>query len=58
MHPLTLKGDKEAVSTGICRRGRNDATLGYGLDRERSTDAAEVLAIEKIGFAILAQRED
>jgi hypothetical protein len=41
----------------IGRGGRADRCLRYGLDREAATDAAEILAVEKIGAAVLAERK-
>jgi hypothetical protein len=49
-----LKCDENAVRCRIRRWGRDDGTLGHGLHGELATDPAEVVALEKIGFAIFA----
>jgi hypothetical protein len=55
---LTLKGDENAVGAGIGRWGCDDATFGHDLSGELAADPAEVVAIEKIGFAVFAQGKD
>jgi hypothetical protein len=47
-----LKCDENAVRRGIGRWGRDDGALGHSLHGELTADPAEVVAVEKIGFAV------
>ena len=49
-----LKCDENSVRRRIGRRGGDDGPLGHGLHGELATDPAQVIAVEKIGFAIFA----
>ena len=58
MYAFALKCDENSVRRRIGCWGGDDGPLGYGLHGELATDPAEVVAVQKIGFAIFAQRED
>src|SRR4029077_16619844 len=49
-----LKCDENAVRRGIGRWGGDDGPLGHSLDDELGAGAAQVVAVEKVGFAVVA----
>ena len=51
---MTLKGDENAVRCRIGHWGRDDRPLGHSLHGELASDPAQVVAVEKIGFAVFA----
>ena len=54
MYAFALKCDENSVRRRIGCWGGDDGPLGYGLHGELATDPAEVVAVEKIGFAVFA----
>jgi len=56
---LTVKSDeRSAVGRGPASRSSNDGALGDRLGGELPADAAQVIAVEQIGLAVLPKRED
>ena len=56
--PLALERDKNTTSGGVgCRRGANRASR-HDFRGQAAAYAAEIVAVEKIGARILAQRQD
>jgi hypothetical protein len=54
VYAFTLKCDENAVRCRIGHWGRDDGPLGHSLHGELAPDPAQVIAVEKIRFAIFA----
>src|SRR5271166_585159 len=58
MRPIALQNDKSPVGGAPNRRRRDGDICGHPGACERAADAAEVVAVEKIGLAGLSDGED
>ena len=57
MRPWSLKSNKSIIAYGVGDRRGDDPSLGHCFDRQLATNAAEIVAIKNVGFAILPQRQ-
>src|SRR5215471_15678137 len=58
MRPRCLKRNKNIIADRIGRRRGDDPYVGHGRSSQLTADTAEIVTIEKIGFAVLAQSQD
>ena len=58
MRALAMQGDENIVADAKGGWSRLDSARGDSLDSEGASDTAEVVAVEKISFAVLAERKN
>jgi hypothetical protein len=57
MGPSRGKGDEDVLADGKGGRRGDDRRRGYDFRYQLAADAAEILLVEEVGFAILAERQ-